>query len=225
MITAKQCSLQYKDGTLALKPFDLEISSGETVFIIGPSGSGKTSLLKLILGIELPTSGTFEVLGQPIKPNQEQAIRNLRKEIGPIFQDFRLLEGRSVLENVMLGLRFLNYTNTEMKQIATEYIERVGLEHKLNHTVDRLSWGECQRVAIARAVSRKPRLIVADEPTGNLDQANAINVLNLLASFNNKETSVLITTHATHLVDKIKATSIIVMQGGAFVVEGREKYV
>lgn len=225
MITAKQCSLQYKDGTLALKPFDLEINSGETVFIIGPSGSGKTSLLKLILGIEFPTSGSFEVLGQSIKPNHEQAIRNLRKEIGPIFQDFRLLEGRSVLENVMLGLRFLNYSNTEMKQIATEYIERVGLAHKLNHTVDRLSWGECQRVAIARAVSRKPRLIVADEPTGNLDQANAVNVLNLLASFNNKETSVLITTHATHLVDKIKATSIIVMQNGEFVVEGREKYV
>jgi len=225
MIKANQCSLKYKDGTLALKPFDLEIQSGETVFIIGPSGSGKTSLLKLILGIELPTSGSFEVLGQDIKPNQEHAIRRMRKEIGPIFQDFRLLEGRSVLENVMLGLRFLDYSHSEMKLIASEYIMRVGLDHKLNHTVDRLSWGECQRVAIARAVARKPKLIVADEPTGNLDQTNAINVLNLLSSFNNQETSVLITTHATHLVDKINATSMIVMQNGEFSVEGRAKYV
>jgi len=119
----------------------------------------------------------------------------------------------------MLGLRFLDFSHTDMKRIASEYIERVGLAHKLNHTVDRLSWGECQRVAIARAVSRRPKLIVADEPTGNLDQSNAINVLNLLASFNDHETSVLITTHATHLVDKIESTSMIVMQGGTFTYE------
>ena len=219
MIKANQCSLQYKDGTLALKPFDLTIGTGETVLITGPSGSGKTSLLKLILGIEVPTSGTFEVLGQPICAGIDQDIRRLRTHIGPIFQDFRLLEGRSVLDNVMLGLRFLDFSHTDMKRIASEYIERVGLAHKLNHTVDRLSWGECQRVAIARAVSRRPKLIVADEPTGNLDQSNAINVLNLLASFNDHETSVLITTHATHLVDKIESTSMLVMQGGTFTFE------
>ena len=219
MIKANQCSLQYKDGTMALKPFDLAISAGETVLIMGPSGSGKTSLLKLIMGIEVPTSGTFEVLNQPICAGIEPDIRRLRTQIGPIFQDFRLLEGRSVLDNVMLGLRFLDFSQTEMKRIATEYIERVGLAHKLNHTVDRLSWGECQRVAIARAVSRRPKLIVADEPTGNLDQSNAINVLNLLTSFKDHETSVLITTHATHLVDKIDSTSMLIMQEGAFTFE------
>lgn len=219
MIKANQCSLQYKDGTLALKPFDLSIGAGETVLITGPSGSGKTSLLKLILGIEVPTSGTFEVLGQSISAGNDQEIRRMRTQIGPIFQDFRLLEGRSVLDNVMLGLRFLDFSHADMKRIATEYIERVGLAHKLGHTVDRLSWGECQRVAIARAVSRRPKLIVADEPTGNLDQSNAINVLNLLASFNDHETSVLITTHATHLVDKIESTSMLIMQAGAFTFE------
>jgi cell division transport system ATP-binding protein len=219
MIKANQCSLQYKDGTLALKPFDLSIGAGETVLITGPSGSGKTSLLKLILGIEVPTSGTFEVLGQSISAGNDQDIRRMRTQIGPIFQDFRLLEGRSVLDNVMLGLRFLDFSHADMKRIATEYIERVGLAHKLGHTVDRLSWGECHRGAIARAVSRRPKLIVADEPTGNLDQSNAINVLNLLASFNDHETSVLITTHATHLVDKIDSTSTLVMQAGSFTFE------
>lgn len=219
MIKAENCSLMYKDGTLALKPFNLNIGSGETFFIMGPSGSGKTSLLKLILGIEMPTEGSFEVLGQPICKGNEGDIRKLRKRIGPIFQEFRLLEGRSVMENVMLGLRFLDYSKNEMKALATEYVERVGLEHKLNHTVDRLSWGECQRVAIARAVVRHPELIVADEPTGNLDESNAINVLNLLASFNNGKTSVIITTHATHLVNHIEATSKLHMTNGSFEIE------
>lgn len=219
MIKAENCSLMYKDGTLALKPFQLNIGSGETLFIMGPSGSGKTSLLKLILGIEVPSEGTFEVLGQPICKGKEDEIRVLRKRIGPIFQEFRLLEGRSVMENVMLGLRFLDYSKSEMKALATEYIERVGLSHKLNHTVDRLSWGECQRVAIARAVVRRPELIVADEPTGNLDQTNAINVLKLLSSFNDGNTSVIITTHATHLVEHVAATSKLHMTNGTFRIE------
>lgn len=219
MIKAENCSLQYKDGTLALKPFYLNIGSGETLFIMGPSGSGKTSLLKLILGIEMPTQGSFEVLGQSIEQGQETSIRKLRTKIGPIFQEFRLLEGRSVLENVILGLRFLDFSGSEMKTLASEYIERVGLGHKMHHTVDRLSWGECQRVAIARAMVRKPKLIVADEPTGNLDQSNAINVLKLLASFNDGDSSVIITTHATHLVDHISATSRLHMKNGEFEIE------
>ncbi len=225
MIKANQCSLLYKEGTLALKPFDLSIGAGETVLITGPSGSGKTSLLKLILGIEVPTSGTFEVLGQPICAGVDQDIRRMRTKIGPVFQDFRLLEGRSVLENVMLGLRFLDFSLTDMNRIAGDYIQRVGLEHKMNQSVDRLSWGECQRVAIARAVSRRPKLIVADEPTGNLDHTNAVNVLNLLASFNDSETSVIITTHATHLVNEFPSTSRLIIEGGVFTHKGGHTHV
>lgn len=219
MITANACSLQYKDGTLALKPFDLAINKGEVVFITGPSGSGKTSLLKLILGMEFPTSGAFTVLNQPIKAGCDREIRQMRTQIGPIFQEFRLLDGRSVLDNVMLSMRFLGYSQTQMRELATHYIDRVGLSHKLEHTVDRLSWGECQRVAIARAVVRKPKLIVADEPTGNLDQENAKNVLALLMSFCDDETSVIITTHATHLVDHMDAHVRLKMQNGTFVLE------
>ncbi|GAB6106304.1 cell division ATP-binding protein FtsE [Fusibacter bizertensis] len=219
MISAVQCELKYKDGTLALKPFDLEIGAGEIVVILGPSGSGKTSLLKLLMGIEVPTNGTISVLNQVIKSGQERQIRMLRTKLGPVFQEFRLVEGHSVLDNVMLGLRFLDFTHDQMKEIATEYIKRVGLSHKIDHTVEQLSWGECQRVAIARAVARKPRIIIADEPTGNLDQENAINVLNLLASFADEQTSVIITTHAAHLVNTFKSTMKLTMSDGCFQVE------
>lgn len=219
MIEAKDCSLQYKDGTLALKPFNLLIGKGETVYIMGPSGSGKTSLLKLMMGIEMPTQGAFYVLDQPMAQSNSDTIRSIRTKIGPIFQEFRLLEGRTVLENVILSLRFMGYSKQEMNQIGTLYIERVGLGHKINHTVDRLSWGECQRVAIARAVARKPALIIADEPTGNLDHENALNVLNLLTGFANQDTTVIITTHATHLVDQLDATQRIYMRNGEMTVK------
>lgn len=214
MIRAEKCRLIYNEGTCALETFNLQIGKGETVLIVGPSGSGKTSLLKLVMGMAYPTEGSFEVLGQHIEKNKIAEIRKLRMQIGPIFQDFRLLSGRSVLDNVVLGMRFLSYTHSEMKANATEAIERVGLGHKIHHDINRLSWGECQRVAIARAISRKPRLIVADEPTGNLDEENAINVLKLLTSFSDYETTVLITTHATHLVKHVQATKILTMNNG-----------
>lgn len=214
MIRAEECRLVYNEGTCALEKFDLEINRGENVLIVGPSGSGKTSLLKLVMGMVYPTQGNFVVLGQNISKDQSKAIRKLRTQIGPIFQDFRLLSGRSVLDNVVLGMRFLSFSQSEMKVNATEAIERVGLGHKIHHDIDRLSWGECQRVAIARAISRKPKLIVADEPTGNLDEENAINVLKLLTSLSDSETTVLITTHATHLVKHVHATKVLMMNNG-----------
>lgn len=214
MIRAKNTSLTYADGTVALKPFDLRIRKGEIVYITGPSGSGKTSLLKLMLGTEFPTSGAFEVMGQMITPQNEGGIRLMRRAMGPIFQEFRLLEGRSVYDNVMLGMRFLGIPLHEMKELTLSSISRVGLEHKIRHTVDRLSWGECQRVAIARAVARRPRLIIADEPTGNLDRDNALNILNLLTSFSTEETAVIITTHATHLVDLVQPGTAITLEAG-----------
>lgn len=214
MIRAEKCRLVYNEGTCALETFDLVINKGEKVVIVGPSGSGKTSLLKLIMGMVYPTEGTFDVLGQSIMKHQIAEIRKLRTQIGPIFQDFRLLAGRTVLDNVILGMRFLDFSQAEMKACAIEAIERVGLGHKIYHGIERLSWGECQRVAIARALSRKPKLIVADEPTGNLDEQNAINVLKLLTSLADAETTVVITTHATHLVKHVKASKVLTMNNG-----------
>jgi cell division transport system ATP-binding protein len=200
MIEAIGVSLKYPDGTLALEDINLKFDSGEMVFITGPSGSGKTSLLKLIMGAEYPTTGSLTVLGQAIIKGQDISLRRMRTKIGPVFQDFRLIRGRTVMENVLLGMRFLNFRPEELKKNADEALERVGLKHKAASLVENLSWGECQRVAIARAVARKPALILADEPTGNLDLANALTILELLESFKDRNTTVIITTHATHLI-------------------------
>ncbi|MBE0449284.1 MAG: ATP-binding cassette domain-containing protein [Clostridia bacterium] len=221
MIVANNVGLFYPDGTEALKTFDFHIEKGELVFITGPSGSGKTSLLKLITGMEFPTQGMFRVLGENIEPDNSDKIQRIRRMMGPVFQEFRLLEGRTVLENVMLGMRFLDLPLHVIKNNAMESIERVGLGHKLKHTVDRLSWGECQRVSIARAVARKPVLIIADEPTGNLDKENAINILDLLTSFTDTDTTVIITTHATHLIEDKQSGVFIKMNAGEMLIERR----
>ncbi len=214
MIEAKDLCLRYPDGTLALENINIQIGNGEVVYIIGPSGSGKTSFLKLLLGMEYSTSGYLKVLGQSMIKDNASKIRQMRQDIGPIFQDFRLLKGRTVIENVILGMRFLNFKKQQMKDLAMDAIQKVGLAHKTNALVDNLSWGECQRVAIARAVARKPLLIIADEPTGNLDKDNAINILELLTSFKDNDTTVIITTHATHLIENMNEDMIIRMNKG-----------
>ena len=204
MIEAKEVSLRYRDGTLALNNINLTIGEGEIVYITGPSGSGKTSLLKLILGMELPTSGTVKVMGKQISGEKTEELRSLRKKIGPVFQELKLVPGRSAIENVMMGIRFLDFSRQEIKKNAADALEKVGLSHKAHSMVENLSWGEAQRVSIARAIARNPGLILADEPTGNLDHDNAVNILNILTSFRQKNTSVVVATHATHLIENQK---------------------
>lgn len=219
MIRANNLSLQYPDGTFGLQNINVEISSGEIVYLTGPSGSGKTSFLKLLMGMEYPTSGSLEVLGQDISINNKNNIQVLRRIIGPVFQDFKLLAGRTVLENVEIGMRFLDFSNIEMKTNAIISIDKVGLHHKADSIVDNLSFGERQRVAIARAVARKPKLIIADEPTGNLDIKNSLNIMDILTSFSNEDTTVIITTHATHLISDKKLHKRIGIVKGIMTVE------
>lgn len=214
MIAAKDVSLRYADGTVALRNIHLDVSQGELLYITGPSGSGKTSLLKLFMGMEFPTTGNLTVLGQPVTRDQEKRIRKLRLALGPVFQDFRLIKGRSALDNVMLGMRFYGLSAGRIKEDAQNALHKVGLAHKSDSPVENLSWGEGQRVAIARAVARKPALILADEPTGNLDKENALNILKLLIECKDRDTSVIITTHAIHLIDK-KMGRLIRLNGGA----------
>ena len=138
-------------------------------------------------------------------------LQSLRQMIGPIFQDFKLLNGRTVYDNVLVGLRFLDYDDEKMHELSLKAMEKVGLSHKVHSPVENLSYGERQRVAIARAVARKPRLIIADEPTGNLDKKNAVMVLDLLKSFRTKDTTVIITTHAVAFIkDEKNAMHILV---------------
>lgn len=221
MIEAKGVSLTYQDGTVALKDINLAILPGELVFVTGPSGSGKSSLLKLLMGMEYATSGNLKVHGQTMIKGKGRRIRKLRRAVGPIFQEFKLIEGRTAIENVMIGMRFLGISNRRMKEAATKALSRVGLEHKAHSRVENLSWGEAQRVAIARAVARNPVLILADEPTGNLDHDNAINILELLASFQDTNTTVIITTHATHLIEGQQKATFLRVDGGNITVERR----
>lgn len=214
MIEATGVSLRYPDNTLGLEIFDLHIEAGEMLYVTGPSGSGKTSFLKLLIGMEYPTTGSLMVLGQHIAKGQTAEIRQLRRSLGPVFQEFRLLKGRTALDNVILGMRFLDLPKGRSKENAISALQRVGLEQKAFSPVENLSLGEQQRVAIARAVARQPVIILADEPTGNLDKDNALNILELLASFQDIKTSVIISTHASHLLSSGKNTSFITLDKG-----------
>ncbi|WP_025640615.1 cell division ATP-binding protein FtsE [Schnuerera ultunensis] len=222
MIEAKNISLVYGDGTKALKEVNLHIKRGEIAYITGPSGSGKTSLLKLIMGMEYPTEGSLKVMGQSMVKEQASNIRKLRRNMGPVFQEFKLIKGRTALENIVLGMRFLNFNPKEMEANANKALEKVGLSHKRNSLVEKLSWGESQRIAIARAIARKPSLVLADEPTGNLDIDNALNILDILTSLKDEETTVIITTHATHLIRDREEGLFIRIEEGDLQWERRE---
>ncbi len=204
MITTKNLSLRYKDGTFGLEDVNISIPPGEIVYITGQSGSGKTSLIKLLLGMEKPSSGELFVLGNSMDRITDKELQILRQQIGPVFQDFKLLDGRTVNENVLVGMRFLQIKKEDMYERSLKALEKVGLSHKVHSSVENLSYGERQRVAIARSVARNPKLIIADEPTGNLDKKNSVLILELLKSFRSPDTTVIITTHATHLIQDEK---------------------
>lgn len=221
MIEARQVTLQYQDDTLALQDVNLSIKPGDLVYITGPSGSGKTSLLKLFMGIEYPTSGILTVMGQTVKKGETAGIRRLRRSIGPVFQEFKLIKGRTVMENVMTGMRFLGMRKKDIREAAANALDRVGLGHKKTSLVENLSWGEAQRVAIARAVARKPSIILADEPTGNLDHDNAVNIMEILKFFRDSNTAVIITTHATHLIGQEADAMYIRIDNGHLTINRR----
>lgn len=221
MIELKGVSLKYQNGTLALDNIDLHIQQGELVYIIGPSGSGKTSLLKLLMGMEYPTEGTVRVMGQDLNVAKPRKIRAIRQNIGPVFQELKLIRGRTTSENVLMAIRFLPLSMHEKKANAATAIEKVGLSHKAYTMVEDLSLGEQQRVALARAMARNPKLIIADEPTGNLDQDNAVNIFNLLTSFHQQNMTIIVATHATHLIESQKNATIIRMDQATISVEKR----
>lgn len=214
MIQAKQVTLTYPDGTEALKAFDLIIEKGDIVYVVGPSGSGKTSLLKMLLGEVKPTTGLLRVMGKDIGHTNHEAIKAMRRKIGPVFQAFRLMEGHTVEENVLMGLRFLNFSKKEMDTQLKDSVAWVGLSHKMKSKVGQLSFGESQRIAIARAIARKPELIIADEPTGNLDHENAIKILKLLTAFQDGNRVIVISTHATHLIAELPKGKLIAIASG-----------
>lgn len=187
-----------------LKSLNLKINAGETLSIVGPSGAGKTSLLMLISGLEKPTSGSINILNQNIESMSEDELANFRLEnIGIIFQNFYLIPTMNALENVSLALELKNVKNAKL--IAKSALEEVGLGHRTTHFPSELSGGEQQRVAIARAFATNPKIILADEPTGNLDSETGKTVMDLLFQMNKKnKTTLILITHDPKIAKRCK---------------------
>ncbi len=213
MIQASGLRKTYPDGTTALRGLDLHVAEGEMVFIRGRSGAGKTTLFRLILGMEDPTEGDLRVAERTMGGGDARSLRDLRRKMGVIFQDFRLIKGRSSRENIEMGIRVLGITGSEMRSKADELLQRLDLVHRANTPVESLSWGERQRVATARALSREPSLVLADEPTGNLDSDLSTHVIELLREANDRGATVLIATHAADILAVNRHRTITLAEG------------
>ncbi len=218
MIRFRNVSKQYgKDNSFALKNINLEIQPGEFVSFIGQSGAGKSSFLKMLTGETKPDAGG-EIWIEDIRVDQikSEYLPFLRRRIGVIFQDFKLLDSRTAFENVSLAMEVAGATKMEIKRDIPKLLELVGIAHKANAYPKELSGGEKQRLSIARALSHNPILLIADEPTGNLDQTNSYDIINLLMKIHNSGTTVLLATHDQGVVDSLKKR-VITLQGGQII--------
>lgn len=188
----------------ALKNIDLEITSGEFIFLVGVSGSGKSTFLRLILREYRPTTGKIQVAGRELDKLSNRKIPALRQQIGTVFQDFRLLPGKTVNQNVAFALQVIGKPNSVIRKAVPETLELVGLANKGDRLPDELSGGEQQRVAIARAFVNRPQILIADEPTGNLDPATSVGIMKLLDRINRVGTTVVMATHDSTIVDQMR---------------------
>lgn len=213
MITFKNVSKRYQDGYVALNNIDLMVESGEMVFLTGHSGAGKSTLLKLIAAIERPTSGTITISGQNIAQLKLGAIPYLRRKIGFIFQDHKLLFDRNVFDNVLLPLQISNFDNKTVAGRVRAALDKVGLLKKEKAMPIALSGGERQRLCIARAVVHRPTILIADEPTGNLDIEYAQDIMTMFTSFNQVGVTVLIATHDASLLRDTQHRILSLKQG------------
>lgn len=197
----------------ALDKVSIEIEKGEFVFLVGLSGSGKSTFLRLCLREETPTSGTIIVAGKDLVELAAHKVPELRRQVGTVFQDFRLLPNKTVAENVAFTLHVLGYSQKEIDREVPEVLELVGLEEKADRKPSELSGGEQQRVAIARAYVSRPMILIADEPTGNLDPATSVGIMKLLDRINREGTTVLMATHDSGIVDQMRKR-VIELDGG-----------
>lgn len=199
--------------TAALVDVNLEIDKSEFVFLTGPSGAGKSTLLKLIFAAELPTRGQILVNGRNIARLAPSAVPFLRRNIGVVFQDFKLLPRQTVEENVAIALEVLGAPATEVRRKTYAVLKEVGLAHKLHQLPPRLSGGEQQRVAIARALVNEPQILIADEPTGNLDLERAKEILALLEAANARGTTIIVASHDRELMER-SGKRVITLENG-----------
>ena len=223
MIRLRDIHKEYPNGTKALKGVSMQIDDGDFVFLVGPSGSGKSTIIKLITAEIAPTKGKLMVNGYNLNDISEKQIPLLRRTIGVVFQDFRLIEKKTVFENIEVAMRAVGATTSEIRRRIPYVLGLVGLTGKSRQLPTQLSGGEQQRVAIARALVNNPSMIIADEPTGNLDPARSYEIMLLLEEINNLGTTVLVVTHERELVERF-TKRVIAIDDGKVISDGMDGY-
>ena len=213
MIELKEVTKEYSKGIAALNGVSLTIDQGEFVFVVGDSGSGKSTLIRLLMKELEPTSGEIKVMGRNLSKVSHREIPFYRRKMGVVFQDFRLLKDRNVYENVAFALRVTETSTRVLKKKVPAALSLVGLAQKYKSFPKELSGGEQQRVAIARAIVNEPSILLADEPTGNLDPVNSWEIMNLLEEANKRGTTVVVVTHNHEIVNTMQKRVITMSKG------------
>jgi len=213
LIKVRNVKKQYKNGVTALYDVDLDINKGEFVFVIGSTGCGKSTLMKMLYREEKPSSGSINVGGVEVAKLRNGKVYKVRRKIGVVFQDFKLLNRLNVYENVAFALEIFGLPKTEIYARVLKVLDLVGLKNKARHYPTELSGGEQQRVAIARAIINEPRLLLCDEPTGNLDKTTSMEIMNVLLEVNKLGTTIIMVTHDTNIVSKLKKRVILLDAG------------
>jgi cell division transport system ATP-binding protein len=213
LIETSHLSKLYKRGVYALRDLSLTIDKGEFIFLTGPSGAGKSTFLRLLLREELPSEGDLKVLGRDLRALRPAQVQAFRRGVGFVFQDFRLIPRFSVFQNVAFVMRVLGLPVATQQRKTFQVLKWVGLQHRMNSFPEELSGGEQQRVAIARALVNDPQLVLADEPTGNLDPDLSLEIMNLFREVNARGTTVVVATHDRELIRRVGRRSITLEAG------------
>jgi cell division transport system ATP-binding protein len=213
VIEARHLSKLYRRGVYALRDLTLTIDKGEFMFLSGPSGAGKSTFLRLLLREDLPTEGDLRVLGRDLTTLRASAVQTYRRNVGFVFQDFRLIQRFTVFQNVAFVMRVLGLPVATQQRKTFQVLKWVGLQHRMNAFPEELSGGEQQRIAIARALVNDPQLVLADEPTGNLDPDLSLEIMNLFREVNARGTTVVVATHDRELIRRVGRRSITLDHG------------
>lgn len=213
LIQIRNVKKTYKTGVTAIQDISLDIQKGEFVFVIGSTGCGKSTLIKMLYREEKPTSGTINIGGINVGKLKNYKVYKVRRKIGVVFQDFKLLPKSTVYENVAFALEIFGLPNSEIHGKVLKALELVGLKNKAKSYPNQLSGGEQQRVAIARAIVNGPKLLICDEPTGNLDESTSMGIMKVLEEINKLGTTIIMVTHDTDIVDKMKKRVILLDSG------------
>ena len=213
MIQMREVSKTYDTGVVALNHVNVEIKKGEFVFVVGPSGAGKSTFIKMLFREELPTEGKLLVNGHDVVHMERSEVPYLRRELGVIFQDYRLLPDKTVFENVAFALQVIEAPRRTMQRSVNSVLDVVGLRDKYRSFPSQLSGGEQQRVAIARAIVNNPSIVIADEPTGNLDPETSWDIMDIFRRINKAGTTIVMATHDRNIVDTMKRRVIAIEDG------------